>query len=124
MGPSISDIKETKTSLHEVLTIKKLRPAKYFLGLEISCSEKGILISQQKYINDSISDAGLEDYKPKRTALSPRCKLGTDAGEKLENLEIYRRVIGRLLYRAFTRPDITYAIQTLNQFMSNPCKSH
>src|SRR5262249_55205638 len=31
---------------------------------------------------------------------------------------------GRFLYLGFTRPDLTYAIQQLSQFMHNPCQTH
>lgn len=37
---------------------------------------------------------------------------------------MYQRLIGRLLYLAMTRPDISYAVQHLSQFMHAPMKSH
>ncbi|RVW80987.1 putative mitochondrial protein [Vitis vinifera] len=36
----------------------------------------------------------------------------------------YRRLIGRPLYLTITRPDLAYAVQALNQFMSNPHSTH
>lgn len=36
----------------------------------------------------------------------------------------YRRVIGRLLYLTLTRPDISYAMQHLSQFLQQPTNSH
>lgn len=36
----------------------------------------------------------------------------------------YQRLIGRLVYLTITRPDISYAVQTLSQFMNSPKQSH
>jgi hypothetical protein len=47
-----------------------------------------------------------------------------DASPSPSDPASYRRLIGRLLYLTLTRPDLSYAIQTLSQFMSNPHTMH
>lgn len=36
----------------------------------------------------------------------------------------YQKLVGKLMYLTITRPDISFTIQNLSQFMRNPKKSH
>ena len=51
-------------------------------------------------------------------------KLRRDSGTLLGDPSPYRKLIGRLLYLTITRPDITYAVHCLSQFMSAPTDRH
>ncbi|CAH9127826.1 unnamed protein product [Cuscuta epithymum] len=51
-------------------------------------------------------------------------KLSIDQGDLLDQPEVYRRIIGRLLYLNVTRPDISYSVQHLSQFLSQPRLPH
>ncbi|KAJ3688563.1 hypothetical protein LUZ61_017727 [Rhynchospora tenuis] len=51
-------------------------------------------------------------------------KLSDDTGELLEDSGVYRRLGGRLIYLTITRPDITYSVHVLSQFLQNPRKPH
>ncbi|KAL0317366.1 UNVERIFIED_CONTAM: Retrovirus-related Pol polyprotein from transposon TNT 1-94 [Sesamum angustifolium] len=51
-------------------------------------------------------------------------KVTTDSGAQLQNTDMYRRLVGRLLYLGFTRPDISHSIQQLSQYLSHPCDMH
>ncbi|WCJ43066.1 Retrovirus-related Pol polyprotein from transposon RE1 [Euphorbia peplus] len=122
-GSHEEEIVAVKQYLHSLFTIKDLGNVKYFLGIEIARSPAGIILSQTKYITDIIKDAGLTNATPVSSPFLSGMDL-TKPGEPLTNPDVYRRLVGRLLYLNFTRADITYATQQLSQYMQNPCKHH
>ncbi|KAL0346303.1 UNVERIFIED_CONTAM: Retrovirus-related Pol polyprotein from transposon RE1 [Sesamum radiatum] len=123
-GNSENQIQEVKTYLNDQFSIKDLGVAKYFLGLEIARSLQGIAVTKTKYITDLIQDAGITHAKTTTTPLPTGIKFTSEAGNPLTHPEMYRRLIGRILYLGFTRPDICHAAQQLSQFMQSPCKQH
>lgn len=124
IGPNDVLLSEVKTFLDKSFTIKDLGIAKYFLGIELARSSTGLFISQQKFIRGMLEEAGLTDTKPVCTPLIQGLNLVPDMGAKLEQLEQYRRLVGRLLYPSLTRPDITHGVQQLTQYMQEPCQGH
>lgn len=49
--------------------VKDLGQTRYFLGIEIARSKKGISVSQRKYILDLLSESGVLGYKPSNTPI-------------------------------------------------------
>lgn len=123
-SPSLQLITDIKTFLHKSFTIKDLGDAKYFLGLEIARSPQGMYISQHKYALDLISEAGLMGSKPASAPMLRSHNLKGSKSTLMTDPDKFRRLIGRLLYLGFTRPDINYATQQLSQFMHNPYECH
>ncbi|KAL2228858.1 UNVERIFIED_CONTAM: Retrovirus-related Pol polyprotein from transposon RE2 [Sesamum indicum] len=62
--------------------------------------------------------------KAASTPLPSGIKLSSDAGALLRNPDSFRRLVGRLLYLSFTRPDISHAVQQLSQYLNHPCDAH
>ncbi|KAL2238004.1 UNVERIFIED_CONTAM: Retrovirus-related Pol polyprotein from transposon RE2 [Sesamum indicum] len=123
-GPCKDTITDIKRYLHNMFTIKDMGEARFFLELEICRSKDGIVLSQTKYTNDIISDVGMTQAKVTSTPLTAGIKLSNSEEEQMQNPEAYRRLLGRLLYLGFTRPDICHGTQQLSQYMQHPNKSH
>ncbi|KAL0395008.1 UNVERIFIED_CONTAM: Retrovirus-related Pol polyprotein from transposon RE2 [Sesamum latifolium] len=62
--------------------------------------------------------------KPTATPLHARIKFDATSGPLLASSEQYRRLVGRLLYLGFSRPDISFAVQQLSQFIQHPRQPH
>ncbi|KAL2240869.1 UNVERIFIED_CONTAM: Retrovirus-related Pol polyprotein from transposon RE1 [Sesamum indicum] len=124
-GTSNEHIAAVKDYLDRLFTIKDLGVAQeHFLGLEVARSSQGIIVTQTKYIKDIMIDTGLLHARAATTPLPPGIKFTEDAGAQLPHPELYRRLVGRLLYLNFTRPDTSHACQQLSQFLQRPCQQH
>ncbi|KAL0453131.1 UNVERIFIED_CONTAM: Retrovirus-related Pol polyprotein from transposon RE1 [Sesamum latifolium] len=118
------EIPQVKAFLNDAFTIKDLGPAKYFLGLEIARSPSGTSITQHKFVRDIICDAGLLSTHSATTPLPQGLKLSSHTSSLLSDQEKYHRLVGRLLYLSFTRPDISFGVQQLSQFVHSPRAIH
>lgn len=86
-----------KDHLQNRFSIKYLGPLKYILGIEVTCSEEGFVISQRKYTLDILEDCGVTASKPNAFPMEQNIKLRKD-DETLEvNASRYRRLVGRFL---------------------------
>lgn len=63
-GDNLSMIHSLKTALHDEFSIKDLGEAKYYMGLEISRTDSGVMLSQQKFILDMLKHSNLLNSKP------------------------------------------------------------
>lgn len=80
------------------------------LGLEAHRTDKGLHLSQRKYIMDLLHSYNMVDAKPVSTPMASSPKLTLTSGTSLPDPTIYRKLVGSLQYLAFTRLDIAYAV--------------
>ena len=83
-----------------------------------------ISLTQRKFTHDLLRDSGHLHDKPTVTPLPFNCKLKANEGVPLANPTLCKTYIGKLNFLTNVRPDISFAIQTLNQFMQQPTSSH
>jgi len=81
-------------------------------------------LSQRKYILDLLSETGLLGAKPVSHPIEQNHKLALSTSKDFPDLTRYRRLVGRLIYLAHTRPELSYAIHLLSQFMHAPKTEH
>jgi hypothetical protein len=123
-GNNSAAILRFKTYLSNCFHMKDLGTLKYFLGVEVARNSSGIFLCQRKYALDIIQETGLLGAKPASTPLEQNHQLSLATGHPLDQPERYRRLIGRLIYLCFTRPELSYCVHTLSQFMQQPRVDH
>lgn len=121
-------IEEIKNSLASQYKLKDMGELTYFLGVKvIQDSSKGqIWIGQPSYTESILRKFGMEDAKPIETPVDPNQKLckATDNCTMCDQ-EQYQSAVGSLLYLSVkTRPDITYAVNTVARYCAKPTILH
>ncbi|RVW51876.1 Retrovirus-related Pol polyprotein from transposon TNT 1-94 [Vitis vinifera] len=101
-GSDQDGIQKLKQHLFTHFQTKDLGKLKYFLGIEIAQSSSGVVLSQRKYALDILEETG----------------------EPLGDPGRYRRLVGKLNYLTITRPDISFPVSVVSQFLQSPCDSH
>ena len=64
------------------------------------------------------------DSKPVDTPMDPNVQLVPGQEESLGDPGRYRQLVGKLNYLTITRPDISFPVSVVNQFLQSPCDSH
>ncbi|CAI9759851.1 unnamed protein product [Fraxinus pennsylvanica] len=123
-GSNVKIINSLKDLLDAKFKIKDLGNLKYFLGIEVARSNKGIQICQRKYALDILSDSGTIGVTPAKIPFDQNAKLSKDEGEVFSDPASYRRLVGRLLYLTITRPDLSYSVHLLSRYMQAPRTTH
>lgn len=119
-GNNTTTCLEFKKYLNNCFKIKDLGPLKYFLGIEVARSPMGIFLSQRKYSLDILCEAGVSASRLATASMELNHHLALASDPVLGDRVRYRR----LVYLTITRPDISYAVNTLSQFLHELRQQH
>jgi histone deacetylase 1/2 len=124
-----SSLEATKVLLSDLqkdFALKDLGDLHYFLGIEVKRDSNGLVLSQGKYANDILVRSGMSKSKPVHTPLPSTQKISITDSDKLgeEDCTRYRSLVGALQYLTLTRPDISFAVYKVCQFLHAPTTTH
>ena len=83
---------------------------KFFLGLQVHQSPRGIFINQAKYTIEILKKHGMEDCDSVGTPMVTSPKIGADLFGKPIDPKKYRSMISSLMYLTASRPDIQFVV--------------
>lgn len=112
-------------SLQTQFAVKNFGPIHYFLGIEFHKISSGFFLHQSRYVSELLSKAGMDSANPCQT----HCTVGqylTAYGTPItsDQASQYRSLVGSLQYLSWTRPDISFSINQVCQYLHNPMKHH
>ncbi|GJT90755.1 retrovirus-related pol polyprotein from transposon TNT 1-94 [Tanacetum coccineum] len=100
--------------MHGRFEMSLMGEMKFFLGLQIHQSPRGIFINQAKYTLEILKKHGMEKGQSIGTPMATKPKLDADlSGEPVDQTD-YRSKIGSLMYLTSSRPDIVQAVCTIH----------
>ena len=107
---------------------------KWFLGMQVIQDEGVIFVNQKSYIVEVLERFSMSECNPVSTpadncsSLSKSSCPAPDSQEFMEMADThphYRSLVGNLLYMSVvSRPDISFIVSNLSQFLSNPGRDH
>lgn len=112
--------------LQKDFVLKDLGDLHYFLGIEVRRSNDGLVLSQGRYATDVLSRTGMDKAKSVDTPLAVSEKLRLTDGSALgpEDATRYRSVVGALQYLTLTRPNISFSVNKVCQYLHAPTTTH
>jgi hypothetical protein len=124
-GSNDTVLSQFVSSLAKRFSRKDLGDLSYFLGVEVISHKHGLLLSQRRYITDLLTRLHMHEAKPVLTPLpSSASAISLKLGSLIPDPTIYREVVGSLQYLSLTRPDVSFAVNKLSQFMHSPTDTH
>jgi Reverse transcriptase (RNA-dependent DNA polymerase) len=109
-GNNEMEIELIKRNHKQKFEIKDLGKLKYFLGIEIAHSKKGLFLSQRKYVLDLLKETRKIGCKPLSTSIDSNIKLNTEDGELVKDINHFQRLVGKLIYLIVTRPNLSFIV--------------
>ncbi|GJX54026.1 retrovirus-related pol polyprotein from transposon TNT 1-94 [Tanacetum coccineum] len=96
---------------------------KFFLGLQVHQSPRGIFIRQSQYAIELLKKHGLDECVSMSTPMATE-RLDANLQGTPTDQTTYRRMIGGLMYLTASRPDIAYATFVCARYQARPTVKH
>uniref|UniRef100_A0A251TCA0 Putative copia protein n=1 Tax=Helianthus annuus TaxID=4232 RepID=A0A251TCA0_HELAN len=121
---SLSSIESFKELMKKEFEMTDMGILHYFLGMEVSFDNGNIILTQQQYAKSLLSKFNMMNCSGISTPMEYGLRLTKQDPDDEVEPNLYRRLVGSLMYLTNTRPDIMFAVNKISQFMEQPKRSH
>ena len=115
-GDNLEEQEQVKKVLAKEFEIKDLCQFRYFLGMEVARTKRGMAISQRKYTLNLLNEIGMLGCKPSETPIEANGKVKLKEKGDPVNRERYQRLVEKLKNLSHTRADIAFAVSVVSQY--------
>ncbi|GJY20258.1 putative ribonuclease H-like domain-containing protein [Tanacetum coccineum] len=115
---------EFEKMMHKKFQMSSMGELTFFLGLQVKQKEDGIFITQDKYVTEILKKFCFTDVKTASTPMETQNPLLKDEDGKEVDVNLYRSMIGSLMYLTSSRPDIMFAVCACARYQINSKVSH
>ena len=122
------DVIEFKKEIAKKLKISDKGRLKFCLSMQVDWQKNGqqLKISQQKFVSELLEKMNMSNCKPRATPVATGTLFKkAEQSEIIDEISGFQSLVGSLLYLSnCTRPDITFVVSKLCQFISAPSSEH
>ncbi|MBW0488360.1 hypothetical protein O181_028075 [Austropuccinia psidii MF-1] len=123
------DVEPFKAEVSKEFNIKDIGAADLMLGVKVTQQEDLISLEQQHFCESLLDLYGMGDCPPVSNLLIPNQHLSSASEEELSSFNTlgvsYQSAIGSINYLSTaTRPDLSYAVSSLSQFLERTGINH
>lgn len=99
--------------------VKDLGPIHYFLGIEVTNTTTGLFLDRSRYVSELLSKADMTNTNPCLTPYPGGQYLDAFSGDPLttDQASQHRSLVGSLQYLSWTRPDVSFAVNQVCQYL-------
>nr|GEV06115.1 hypothetical protein [Tanacetum cinerariifolium] len=120
-NPNLS--KRFKKLMHSKFEMSKIGELKFFLGIQIHQSPRGIFINQAKYAQEILKKHGMTSCDSIGTPMASKHLDADLSGTPVDQTK-YRSKVRALIYLTASRPDIMHATCYYARYQAQPTEKH
>ncbi|GJZ94280.1 retrovirus-related pol polyprotein from transposon TNT 1-94 [Tanacetum coccineum] len=120
-NPKLS--KRFEKLMHNKFEMSMMGELKFFLGIQIHQSPRGIFINQAKYAQEILKKHGMTSCDSIGTPMATKHLDADFSGTPVDQMK-YRSMVGALMYLTTSRPDIVHATCYCARYQAKPTDKH
>ena len=125
IGSSPQLIQHLTAKLNSTFSLKQLGKFDYFFGIEVkTLSDNSLVLTQSTYIRNLLQKTHMAEAQLIYSPMVTNCKLSKSRADIFFDPTLYRFVVGALQNSTISQPEISFEVNKVCQFMSNPLDIH
>ncbi|RVW60112.1 Retrovirus-related Pol polyprotein from transposon RE1 [Vitis vinifera] len=113
-------IQQLISQLNKSFSLKDLGEINYFLGIQVKHTTEGLHLSQTKYVHDLLCKAKMNNANGMNIPMISGQQLTVSGSDTVKDIQLYRSVVGALQYVTITRPEISFCVNRVCQYLKDP----